>query len=137
TGTVVSSAGVAPSGNVAAGLTSFATFNQMVATSAPVPLASTPAIRSNTSSAAYASPTRPEKSARTSYGVARRPYTSRSATFRARSLAGAKRTANVAAAANDPIVELTWVVRRPTIAASTAAMKTTSRPTTTALLITT
>ena len=73
TGTVVPSAGVAPSGNVAAGLTSLATFSQTVATSAPVPLASTPAIRSKTSSAAYASPTRPEKSARTSYGVARLP----------------------------------------------------------------
>ncbi len=66
-------------GQCAAGRSSVPTRSQTVARSAPIPLASTCAMRGSTSSAAYASPTRPENVVRTSYGDARPPKTSRSA----------------------------------------------------------
>ena len=56
----------------------------MITSSAPVPVATMRAIWDRTSSLEYAPPTRLLKSDSTSYGVARRPYTTRLASRPAR-----------------------------------------------------
>jgi hypothetical protein len=73
----------------------------MITSSAPVPAATMCAIWGRTSSLEYAPPTRLLKSDSTSYGVARRPYTTRFASRAARWRSGWNATATIAAARAD------------------------------------
>ena len=73
----------------------------MITSSAPVPVATMRAIWGRTSSLEYAPPTRLLKSDSTSYGVARRPYTTRLASRPARWRSGWNATATTAAARAD------------------------------------
>jgi hypothetical protein len=107
---------------------------------APVPLASARAIRGSSSSFAYALPTRSENSERTSYGVARFPYTSRSANRCARRRSGWNASATTAAApaeSNGLVCPPTIAPTPTTIATYTTVMNTASAPNRTARFTTT
>ena len=88
----------ASGGHVATSRNSSSTASQTSARSAPTPSPSTRTMRVSTSSSAYAPPTRSENSESTSYGVARFPYTSRSASRVRRARTGWNVTATMTAA---------------------------------------
>ncbi len=95
---------VASAGQAATGRRSSPTRNHTRATLAPVPSARSATIRGSTSSTEYASPTRPPNAVSTSYGVARAPYTIRSASRRAN-----RRTGPNASATTRPATKATVV----------------------------